>query len=107
MSINQINSNTIQKTDPKMAEMKKTQNLFWKLLTTQLKCQDIDNTVDMNQMTQQLFQMNELQTLIAIDHKLDEMNHSLKSSELGGIASNIVGKYALTKTDKIAVNSEN
>jgi flagellar basal-body rod modification protein FlgD len=107
MSVNQINSNTPQKNDPRAVELKKAQNMFFKLLTTQLQCQDIENTVDMNQMTQQIFQMNELQTLISIDHKLDEMNQSLKSNESAGMAGNMVGKYAATKTDKIAVNNEN
>ena len=67
---------TQQDKDPKLAEMKKAQNMFFKLLTTQLQCQDIENTVDMNQMTQQIFQMNELQTLIAIDHKLTRISIS-------------------------------
>lgn len=107
--LNSINSktSTLQDKDARVAEMKKAQNMFFKLLTTQLQCQDIDNTVDMNQMTQQIFQMNELQTLIAIDHKLDEMNHTMQAGGETGMASNMVGKYALTKTDEIAVNSQN
>lgn len=104
--LNSINSknNQLQAKDERLAEMKKAQNMFFKLLTTQLQCQDIENTVDMNQMTQQIFQMNELQTLIAIDHKLDEMNDNIKVSNAANIAGNIIGKYALSKTDTIAVN---
>lgn len=101
--INNSSNGAIAK-DERIAEMKKAQNMFFKLLTTQLQCQDIENTVDMNQMTQQIFQMNELQTLIAIDHKLDEMNDNIKASSASNIASNMIGKYALTQGDTIAVN---
>ncbi len=107
--LNSVNNkvNTQQDKDARVVEMKKAQNMFFKLLTTQLQCQDIENTVDMNQMTQQIFQMNELQTLIAIDHKLDEMNQNIKDGEIGGMASNMVGKYVLTRTDEITVNEGN
>lgn len=106
MSINQINPNSTPKIDPKVTEMKKAQNMFFKLLTTQLQCQDIENTVDMNQMTQQIFQMHELQTLMEIKHQLHDMNHNLESNGAANMASNIVGKYAMTKTNEIAVSHD-
>jgi len=102
MSVNQINSNTLQKSDSKVSEMKKTQDMFFKLLVTQLKCQDLDNTVDMTQMTQQLFQMNELQTILDIKYKLDDVNQNLQSNQAAGMA----GKYIVSETDQIAINND-
>lgn len=90
--------------EKRMAEMKKTQQMFFKLLMTQLKCQDIENTVDMNQMTQSLFQMNELQTLISIDGKLSDIDENLKLGERFGTASNMIGKYVLTKTNHVNID---
>lgn len=89
----------------KLAEMKKTQQMFFKLLTTQLKCQDIDNTVDMNQMTQNIYQMNELQTLMSIDYKLDSITKDFQKNGSIASASNMIGKFALTKGDSISVDS--
>jgi flagellar basal-body rod modification protein FlgD len=105
--LNSINSkgNQLQAKDERLAEMKKSQNMFFKLLTTQLQCQDIENTVDMNQMTQQIFQMNELQTLIAIDHKLEEINSNVSSNSSANIANTMLGKYGLTETNKVAVSN--
>lgn len=90
----------------KLAELKKTQQMFFKLLTTQLKCQDIENTVDMNQMTQNIYQMNELQTLMSIDYKLDGLTGELKQK--GSLASlgNMIGKFALTKGETLSIDSQ-
>ncbi len=106
--------NSIKKTEgsaedirgEKMAEMKKTQQMFFKLLTAQLKCQDLDNTVDMNQMTQNIYQMNELQTLMSIDYKLDGIATGLNKSGSLPTASNMIGKFALTRGDSIAIDAQ-
>ena len=103
MSINQINTNTSHRVDSRVAEIKKTQDMFFKLLITQLKCQDLDNTVDMTQMTQQLFQMNELQTILDIKYKLDDVNQNLQSHNLGSM----IGKYIVSKTDQISISNDN
>jgi flagellar basal-body rod modification protein FlgD len=89
----------------KLAEMKKTQQMFFKLLTTQLKCQDIDSPVDMNQMTQNIYQMNELQTLMSIDYKLDGITRDFQKNGSLTNASSMIGKFALTKSDSISVDS--
>lgn len=102
------NSTRTQETAKDVAratELKKTQDMFFKLLTTQLKCQDIDNPVDMNQMTQQIFQINELQTLMEVKGLLRDINDSMKSSEAITLASNILGKHVVTKTSNVSVSA--
>jgi flagellar hook assembly protein FlgD len=99
------NSSADDVRNEKLAEMKKNQQMFFKLLTTQLKCQDIDNTVDMNQMTQNIYQMNELQTLMSIDYKLDGITRDFQKNGSIASASNMIGKFALTKSDSISVDS--
>ncbi len=96
--------NSSQK-DIKAAEIKKSQDMFFKLLMAQLKSQDVENTVDMNQMTQQIFHMNQLQTLMSIDNKLDDLNENLHGSSAFNLGSNIIGKYAMTENDQIVVSN--
>jgi len=106
-SINTLKSQTSDDgQNKKLTEIKKNQDMFFKLLTTQLKYQDIDSPVDMNQMTQNIYQMNELQTLMSIDYKLDSINNDLKKSGSLSNASSMIGRFALTKGDSIAVDAQ-
>ncbi len=107
--INAIKPKTIEENgrDKKMAEIKKAQQMSFKLLMTQLKYQDVDSPVDMNQLTQNLFQMNQLDTLKSIDYKLDNISTGFNKSGSLSTASNIIGKFAVTKGDSIAVDSQN
>lgn len=107
LPINTVNQTQVNQKEAKASELKKSQDMFFKLLMTQLKCQDVENTVDMNQMTQQIFQMNELQTLMSIDSKLDGLNESMSGGAAFNLASNMIGKYALTQNDKITVSRDN
>ncbi len=89
----------------KTAELKKAQQTFFKLLTAQLKYQDLDNPVDTNQITQNIYQMNELQTLMSMDSKLDDMKDMMQRSVSLQSASNMIGKYAISRNNHFTVEN--
>jgi flagellar hook assembly protein FlgD len=89
----------------KLAELKKHQQLSFKLITAQLKNQTIDNPADTNQMTQNILQMNAVQNLIGIDSKLDDITTMMQQSASLNSASNIIGKYAVSKGNDFAVEN--
>lgn len=95
------------KTNERAAEIKKNEKMFLQLLTKQLQYQDVSNPVDMNQMTQNIFQMNELQTLMSIENKLNEMSNGMRDGEGLAMANNIIGKHVLTRTNNVFVSHEN
>lgn len=86
-----------------MEKIKKEQKKFFDIFLTSLKMQDLDNTVDINQMSQQLYQMNELQLLLENNKQLGEINHNFKNSTDFNIAGTLIGKYVVTRSDAIAV----
>ena len=106
--VNALQNKKIEANIPlsKEDQAKKTQKMFFNLLATQLKYQSPDNPVDSNQMVQNIYQMNELQTLISIDTKMDKMVDNLNQFNAVQSATSIVGKYAVSENNELNVDDE-
>lgn len=83
----------------KEAAIKKNQDMYFKLLVAQLQNQDIDNNVDMNQMTQNLFSMNQVQSLMSIEKQLDEIKEFY--SDRRELQADFLGKSAVIESNKV------
>ena len=91
------------KIKPKKDALAQAEDLAFKLLITQLKCQDLDSAIDTNQMVQNLYQMNQLQTLKSIEGKIQQLQTSMNDNMNLSVAHNVIGKYAVIKDDNITV----